>query len=597
MVILTDEKRQILWANESVFTVTGYSLEEIIGKTPKIFQSPRTDKEAIARINKAIEKKIPIWEEILNISKDGKEYWISINIVPLFNEEGEHTGFMAVETDTTERKSLELQREKTIQLLEESKNEIAKINSELEQKVEERTKTIKSLALFPQQNPNPVLEFDLQKKCISYHNQAATDQLADYLNLPFEKLLEACNLNRFTFERLTDSNETSINGYTYEVKLFDLNEDNILRVYLHDITERKKNENQLAVLINQLQQTESDLKTKTQALQTSLEELKRTQTDLLNKERLSTLGVLIAGIAHEINTPLGAIKASGENLKALFSNGLIELIPRISPEDLEISMKLFNSASFINRSTSEERKLVQELTASIAELGMEPRMAQKFARALAQMGADKLTEEITAILKKDSAEIILQFALNLILIFKSIQTTTLSADQGSKVVRALNTFAHGNLASIPTEFKLHENIETVVTIFWNKIKQGSQVEMDIPKDVMLFGLAEEMTQVWTNIVNNALHASGNRCLIRFTYSETEHHQIIEVGNNGPQIPASIIDNIFDPFFTTKSRGEGTGLGLNIVHGIIEKHKGSIRCESDALFTKFIITLPRYVKGD
>jgi signal transduction histidine kinase len=183
-----------------------------------------------------------------------------------------------------------------------------------------------------------------------------------------------------------------------------------------------------------------------------------------------------------------------------------------------------------------------------------------------------------------------------VLIFKSIQTTTLSADQGSKVVRALNTFAHGNLASTASEFNLHENIETVITIFWNKIKQGSSVELNIPKNVTLFGLAEEMTQVWTNIVNNALHASGNRCTIRFDYHETTQHKIIEVSNNGPQIPPTIIDRIFDPFFTTKSRGEGTGLGLNIVHGIIEKHKGSIRCESNERLTKFIITLPHNEDG-
>ena len=592
LVILTDTKRRIQWVNESVLKVTGYTMEELLGKTPKIFQSNQSNKTEIEKINNALTEVRPVWAELINVGKDGREYWISINVVPLFNEKGEHTGFMAVETETTERKELELQREQTIRLLEESRTEIAKINAELEEKVEERTRTIQNLALFPQQNPNPVLEFDLRHKRISYRNQAAIDRLGDYLSQPFEKMLEVCNIDRLGYELIRDSNETTIHDFTYEVKLFQLNEDDILRVYLHDITERKKNEEQLARLIARLQQTESDLKNKTLELQSSLEELERTQSDLLNKERLSTLGVLIAGIAHEINTPLGAIKASGENLKALFSNGLIELIPKITPVDLETAMKLFNAASFANLSTIEERKLVQQLTAEITLLGIETRAAQKYARTFAQMGIYRLEDEHTSILADAGAEVILQLALNLVLIFKSIQTTTLSADQGSKVVRALNTFAHGNLASTATEFNLYENIETVVTIFWNKIKQGSVVEMNIPKDVKLLGLAEEMTQVWTNIVNNALHASSNRCTIRFDYSQTELHQVIEVSNNGPQIPSSIIERIFDPFFTTKSRGEGTGLGLNIVHGIIEKHKGSIRCESDARLTRFIITLPR-----
>jgi two-component system NtrC family sensor kinase len=592
LVILTDTQRKIQWINESVIKVTGYSMEELVGKTPKIFQSQKSDIHEIEKINNALSEVRPVWAELINVGKCGREYWISINIVPLFNDKGEHTGFMAVETETTERKELELQREQTIQLLEESKVEIAKINSELEQKVEERTRTIKNLALFPEQNPNPVLEFNLNSQTLTYSNPAAKAQLGEILHTSFHEILAFCKIDSQTFELLTEKAETSINRKTYEVKAFPIQEENILRIYLHDITERKSNEQELAKLIGQLQQTEADLKGKTQALLASLEELERTQNDLLNKERLSTLGVLIAGIAHEINTPLGAIKASGENLKALFNNGLIELIPRITPANLDTAMSLFHAASYANLSTMEERKLVQELTTQITLLEIEPRQAQKYARTFIQMGVYQINDQAKSILTNPGTELILQLALNLVLIFKSIQTTTLSADQGSKVVRALNTFAHGNLASTASEFNLHENIETVVTIFWNKIKQGSTVELNIPKDVKLFGLAEEMTQVWTNIINNALHASGNRCTIRFNYQETTQHQIIEVSNNGPQIPPSIIERIFDPFFTTKARGEGTGLGLNIVHGIIEKHKGSIRCESNERLTNFIITLPR-----
>lgn len=593
LVIITDVTRKIEWVNESVLSVTGYTREELLGKTPKMFQSPKTDSAELDKINAALREKKPVWAEILNVGKNETEYWISINIVPLFNDSGEHTGFMAVETDTTERKALEVHREKTIALLEESQREIAKINAELEQKVEERTRTIKSLALFPEHNPNPVLEFNTHLKILTYSNPAAKELLAAIMSKSYHDVLKFCNINESSFTIADEKSETSLNERIYEVKVFPIQEENILRVYLHDITERKLNEQELAKLIGQLKQTEADLKGKTQALQTSLADLERTQNDLLNKERLSTLGVLIAGIAHEINTPLGAIKASGENLKALFSNGLIELIPKITPADLETAMTLFHSSSMANLSTMEERKLVQELTSQIAQFDIEPRQAQKYARSFVQMGIYQVNTQASAVLKNTGRDTILQLALNLVLIFKSIQTTTLSADQGSKVVRALNTFAHGNLASTASEFNLNENIETVITIFWNKIKQGSNVELNIPKNVTIFGLAEEMTQVWTNIINNALHASGNKCVIRFDYQETEEHQIIEVSNNGPQIPSSIIERIFDPFFTTKSRGEGTGLGLNIVHGIIEKHKGSIRCESNERLTKFIITLPRH----
>ena len=167
LVIITDVNRRIEWVNESVISVTGYTREELMGKTPKMFQSPKTNRAELDKINAALREKKPVWAEILNVGKNESEYWISINIVPLFNDSGEHNGFMAVETDTTERKALEFQREKTIALLEESQREIAKINSELEQKVEERTRTIKNLALFPEHNPNPVLEFNTHLKTIT----------------------------------------------------------------------------------------------------------------------------------------------------------------------------------------------------------------------------------------------------------------------------------------------------------------------------------------------------------------------------------------------------------------------------------------------
>ena len=178
------------------------------------------------------------------------------------------------------------------------------------------------------------------------------------------------------------------------------------------------------------------------------------------------------------------------------------------------------------------------------------------------------------------------------MILRSIITTTASSDQGGKVVRALNSFAHGNVGSEFTQFSLKENIDTVITILWNKIKQGSRVINAIPEDLTLIGLADEISQVWTNLMNNALQASGNKCLITFEYSETDTHHVVTVSNDGPPIPDEIVTKIFDPFFTTKARGEGTGLGLNIVKKIIEKHKGSITCKSETCLTQFVVSLPK-----
>jgi signal transduction histidine kinase len=97
------------------------------------------------------------------------------------------------------------------------------------------------------------------------------------------------------------------------------------------------------------------------------------------------------------------------------------------------------------------------------------------------------------------------------------------------------------------------------------------------------------------LINNALYASGNKCTIDIRYKDDSQFHTISISNNGPQIPEEIIGRIFEPFFTTKARGEGTGLGLNIVQGVIEKHGGKIRCESSAALTTFTIELPKIIQ--
>jgi signal transduction histidine kinase len=315
----------------------------------------------------------------------------------------------------------------------------------------------------------------------------------------------------------------------------------------------------------------------------------------VSKERLSTLGMLIAGIAHEINTPLGAIKASGENLKYLFTEGVMKLISQMDPSELMLAIKLYERAQIINLSTAEERQYIQKVVVQMQDLDLPERLKTKMARMLVQKGIFTIDNEIKQWMKLEKAEQIFQLSLNFVLILRSINTTTASSDQGSKVVKALNSFAHGNLSSQKSNFNLKENVDTVLTIMWNKIKQGSRVVNTIPDDIVCFGLAEEMSQVWTNLVNNALQASGNNCMIAFEYVETENNHTIIVANDGPMIPAEIVDKIFEPFFTTKARGEGTGLGLNIVRKIMEKQGGGIVCESEERLTRFIVTLPKINK--
>jgi len=125
----------------------------------------------------------------------------------------------------------------------------------------------------------------------------------------------------------------------------------------------------------------------------------------------------------------------------------------------------------------------------------------------------------------------------------------------------------------------------------NATRRGVTIKNNIPENINLSGNADQLTQVWTNLVSNAIHAINGNGNISFE-AKIENTKIqIDVLNDGPRIPEDQLTSIFEPFFTTKERGIGTGLGLNIIQKIVEHHKGQILCFSNDEKTTFRIILP------
>ncbi|MFM7105118.1 MAG: PAS domain-containing protein, partial [Flavobacteriales bacterium] len=411
LVIITDTTKRITWVNESVCSITGYSKEDLLGKTPRIFQGPLSDSNTIAFINANLDQKKSVSAEIINYDKKGIPYWIALNIEPLF-ENNKLTGYMAVETEISEKKKLELEQKNTISKLEETRKQISQINVDLEKTIEEKTKSIKNLALIPQHNPNPVMELNIIEQKISYFNYAAENYLGEVLNYTFHDLLKLLKIDHQGQLINTSDRENKIGQKIFEITTFIVEGDSLCRVYLHDITLRKENEIQLSLLIEQLKSTETALVKKTQQLEDSLLELEKAQSDLLNKERLSTLGVLIAGIAHEINSPLGAIKASGENLEQLFQDSFEDIIWQLSPNEILHALTLFRQRKVMNLTTKEERERVQRMNGNLQDIVRTDIDRLNSARALVQMGIEELTPTITEILKDPKFKPIIRLALN-----------------------------------------------------------------------------------------------------------------------------------------------------------------------------------------
>jgi signal transduction histidine kinase len=141
------------------------------------------------------------------------------------------------------------------------------------------------------------------------------------------------------------------------------------------------------------------------------------------------------------------------------------------------------------------------------------------------------------------------------------------------------------------ESDIIEGIETVLALYNHNIKQGIEVVRNYTEIPKIKCYPDELNQVWTNIISNALQAMEYNGVIEINVFEDKKEVVVSIVNSGPGIPEEIRKVIFEPFFTTKHQGEGTGLGLDIVKKIVIKHNGTIDVESISGKTAFIVRIP------
>jgi signal transduction histidine kinase len=159
------------------------------------------------------------------------------------------------------------------------------------------------------------------------------------------------------------------------------------------------------------------------------------------------------------------------------------------------------------------------------------------------------------------------------------------------VVFALKNFARMDHSGEMVKSNIIDGIETVLTLYYNQLKQGVEVSRDYAEIPQIYCFPDELNQIWTNLLHNALQAMQHKGKLNIAVSLDSTNVVVSITDSGSGIPPEIQDKIFQPFFTTKPAGEGTGLGLDIVNRIVEKHKGKITVSSIPGKTTFNIYLP------
>ena len=392
-------------------------------------------------------------------------------------------------------------------------------------------------------------------------------------------------------EKMTLKDGVSRWGQTIKAVLRDVNGE-VTGTYgiSRDITDIKLAQENLNLLNEQLS-------AKNQQLESTLEELSRTQNKLIFSEKMAALGSLIGGIAHEINTPLGAIKASSTNINDVVEKINVDLpwlINHASADEINWLFNLINESDARDLSvfSKDERQKKRDLTALLENNNIAN--ASSIADTIVTLRLNKTDEEFLALLSLPNAQSLLQMLKVLFSLKRNANNIYLSVEKASQVVRALKSYIHKNNVGSKESANLAETIETVLILTANMLKHNKvEVVTQFENVPLLFCRQDEICQVWTNLITNAIQAmeGGGTLEIGIKLKGPECIQAW-FKDSGSGMNEETTLHIFEPYFTTKGTGIGTGMGLDISRQIIENHHGRIYFETEiGKGTTFYVEIP------
>jgi len=452
--------------------------------------------------------------EYKTLSKKGREVWWDAKFTPVKDLDGSIKSISIVARDMTKNKEMEEELRQAQELLMREHNKLIDLFKEVEEgkKVWENTMDCMGDMIIIADNDGKIRRYNKPLREFT----TKTDE--ELLGRNWEDLMHEIELETVTFYAgsIELLHKPTHRWFTLNSSLFkeDSKEHSGTVITIHETTEAKKI---------------------TEELEKAYSELKASQSAVLQREKMASIGQLAAGVAHEINNPMGFITSNlgtlGKYTKKLteFINDQTALCTSVQKDELMETLQ-------------EKRK---------------------------KLKVDYILDDLDA------------------LITESLD----GAERVKRIVQNLKTFSRVD----ESEYKdadINECIESTLNIVWNELKYKATMHKEYQSLPPVKCYPQQLNQVFMNLLVNAAHSIEKQGEITIKTWNGNGFINISISDTGCGIPAENVDKIFEPFFTTKEVGKGTGLGLSISYEIIKKHKGDIMIKSEiGKGTDFTIRIP------
>lgn len=317
----------------------------------------------------------------------------------------------------------------------------------------------------------------------------------------------------------------------------------------------------------------------------------------LHEEKMSSLGKLAAGLAHELNNPASAVARSAEGLSARLAEvdrtaralGAEQITPaQQAAVDRARTLCQAAASAALGRTAMERADREDAITAWLDNHKLNSAAGESLGESAITIEAlDALAQALDgAALQRTVDWLVAGCATN-----QLASEIEIAASRIYKLVAAVKGFTYMDQATMPKPVDVERGLGDTLAVLNGKARGRSlnvslDVEADLPK---VQGFGGELNQVWANLLDNALDVATAQVAV--TANRHGESVVVRITDDGPGIPREIVDRIFDPFFTTKPVGQGTGLGLDISRRIARKHKGDIVLETRPGRTQFCVTIP------